>query len=75
MSNLSPAPGVPQTGTKAYIATGIAFVGAFLTALLAQWTDSDPLQARDFIVALAAAIASGVLTGIGAYMVPNQPLQ
>ena len=74
MAPVTPAPGVPQTGTKAYIAAGLGFIGAFLTTLLTVWTDTDPLTARDFIVATAAAVTSGAVTGIVTYAIPNQPL-
>ncbi len=73
MSDVSPAPGTPQSATKAYIATGLAFLGVFLTALLAEWTDTDPLSARDFVVALAAGVVSGGVTGGVTYQVANRP--
>lgn len=71
--NLSPAPGVNQTPTKAYIATGLSALGAFLAALLVVWTDTDPLTSRDFVVALAAAVGTGGVTGVATYSLPNKP--
>lgn len=68
----SPAPGTPQTPTKAYWALIVSFVGAFGTSLLAQWTDTDPLQARDFVVALVFALVTGGLTGGVTYQVRNR---
>jgi hypothetical protein len=73
MANVSPAPSTPQTGTKAYIGGAAAFLTAFITALLVVWTDTDPLQARDFVVATGSALGSGALVGILTYTVPNQP--
>ena len=73
MAHITPAPGAPQTSTKAYIATGISALGAFLTALLVVWTDTDPLTGRDFVVALSAAIGSGGVTGVATYVLPNKP--
>lgn len=56
-----------MTALKAWFAG----VGAFFTALLAEWTaqSGDKLTARDLIVALAAA----VLTAGAVYFVPNKP--
>lgn len=62
-----------STSSKAYVATGVATVGAFLTALLVVWTDTDPLTARDFVVAFAAGVASGGVTGGATYQTTNYP--
>lgn len=50
-----------------------AYVGgaaAFLTALLAEWTGGhDPLEARDFVVALLGAVTTFSVV----YATPNRP--
>jgi hypothetical protein len=69
----SPAPGVPQTAFKAEIAAGLAFLAVFLGALLVGWTDEDPLETRDFVVALLAALVGGGITGGATYQVSNKP--
>jgi hypothetical protein len=71
--NLSPAPGTPQNALKAEVAAAVSALAIFLGALLVEWTGSDPLEARDFVVALAAALAGGALTGGATYSVSNQP--
>jgi hypothetical protein len=73
MTTSTPAPGVPQTPTKAYVALGVSFLAVFFGALLVEWTDSDPLEARDFIVALVAALVGGGITGGATYQVKNTP--
>lgn len=69
MSNLSPAPGVPQTGTKAYVSAALAFVVAFATYYIA---DVDPFTKKEIVEALIiAAIGSG-LAGGGTYVAKNK---
>jgi hypothetical protein len=79
MSNLSPAPGVPQTGTKAkyagVVSAGLTFVGA----VLAYWiADADPFTAKEFGEAvLTGAVAAGVIgggTGVATYNAQNKPV-
>lgn len=72
MNDLSPAPGVEQTATKASVATVLGFVAAFGTALLTVWTDSDPLTGRDFVVALVFALVGGGITGGSVYQAKNR---
>lgn len=69
----SPYPDQPQTPHKAYWAGVTAFLGAFLTALLMGWTDSDPLTARDLVVALAFALGTAGVSGGVTYAVRNRP--
>lgn len=69
----SPYPDQPQTAAKAYWGAAVSFIGAFLTSLLMGWTDTDPLQARDLVVALAFALGTGALTGGVTYGVRNKP--
>lgn len=47
----------------------VAAVGAFLTALLAEWpSELDPITARDCVVALLAAVT----VGGSVFTVPNR---
>jgi len=69
----SPAPGTPQTPTKAYVALVVAFIAAFGTSLLTVWTDSDPLSTRDFVVALVFALVGSGITGGAVFTVQNKP--
>ena len=57
----SPAPGTPQTATKAYVATALAFVTSFITFWIA---DVDPFTAKEVAQGLVlAAIGSGITGG------------
>jgi hypothetical protein len=69
MSNYSPDPGVPQTPTKAYAATGLAFVAGFV----AFWIgDKDPFTSKDIgEAALTAAMSAGIIGG-ATYKVKNK---
>lgn len=70
MSNNSPAPGTPQTGAKAYVATGLAAVVAFVLYWIA---DEDPFTAKEAAEgAVAALIGSGVV-GVPTYFTRNKP--
>lgn len=70
MSNLSPAPGVPQTPTKAYVATILTFVASFVTYWIA---DKDPFTAKEIgEAAVTAAVAAGIIGG-GTYGTKNRP--
>ena len=78
MSNLSPAPGTPQTGTKAKYAAVVSGALTFVGAVLAYWiADADPFTAKEFGEAcLTGAVAAGVIgggTGAATYKVQNQP--
>jgi high-affinity Fe2+/Pb2+ permease len=69
MSTYSPEPGVPQTGTKAYVATGLSFAAAFLAYWIA---DKDPFTAKEIGEGvLTAAIAGGIVGG-GTFTVKNR---
>lgn len=52
--------------TKAW-KSGATFVGTYLAFLLLYWTDTDPLQVRDFVVAGALSLGAAGLT----FAVPN----
>jgi hypothetical protein len=61
MSTNSPAPGTPQTGTKAYVAAALSFVAAFVTYWIA---DVDPFTAKEVgEAALTGAVAAGLIGG------------
>lgn len=65
----SPAPGTPQTATKAYVATAISFVTTFVGVWVA---DTDPFTAKEVAQGLVtAAVASG-LTGGATFVVKNR---
>ena len=69
MSNHSPAPGVPQTATKAYASAALSFAAAFLAYWIA---DKDPFTAKEIgEAALTGAIAAGFVGG-GTYKVKNR---
>lgn len=77
MAGNSPAPGTPQTGSKAVAAGVVAFIIAFLTALYATLqgrTDLDNAKPLDwFIIILGALVAAGG-TAFAAYQTKNKPL-
>lgn len=64
MSNLSPAPGTPQTPTKAIVAL-IPGVLAVLYVLLDEGRDQLPPW---LLLALSAVVA-----GLAVYAIPNKP--
>lgn len=70
MSNLSPAPGTPQTPTKAFVSGALTFAAAFVSYWIA---DKDPFTAKEIGEAvLISAVASGVIGG-GTFAVKNRP--
>lgn len=69
MSDLSPAPGTPQTATKAWWATGLTFAVAFVTFWVA---DDDPFTAKEAAQGVVSALIASGLVGGTAYQVPNR---
>lgn len=70
-NTMSAAPGTPQTNTKAYVASGLAFLTTFVGVWIA---DTDPFTAKEIAGGLiTAAIASGI-TGGATYTVKNRAL-
>ena len=68
LSEHSPEPGVPQTGTKAYIATLISFVVSFA----GMWVvDTEPFTNKELVSALIASAVVCGLTGGGTYVTKN----
>lgn len=75
MSNLSPAPGTPQTATKAVVAAVLSFLGAFLVALIAAVsgrTDLDTLKADQWVAIVIGAAVTAVATYGGTYQAKNK---
>lgn len=75
MSNLSPAPGTPQTATKAVVAAVLSFLGAFLVALIAAVggrTDLDTLKADQWVAIVVGAAVTAAATYGGTYQAKNK---
>jgi hypothetical protein len=69
MSNYSPAPGTPQTGTKAVVAAVVSAVVAFIM----YWVvDPGAFTGADVVEALVAAVLASGLTGVPTYVIPNR---
>lgn len=67
--NDSPAPGTPQTPTKAWVATGLSFVAGVVGFWIA---DEDPFTAKEVAQAcLTSGISCGII-GVGTWAVPNK---
>jgi hypothetical protein len=74
MSNInSPAPGTPQTGTKATGAAIIGFIGAFLAAFVNDWSGSQDVDVHTIVVAILAALATAAAGGVATYNITNKP--
>lgn len=61
MSNLSPAPGVPQSATKSWVSA----IGTGVVAFVGFWiADTDPFTAKEIGQgALLAVVGSGLVGG------------
>jgi hypothetical protein len=70
MSGYSPAPGTPQTGTKAIVSGVIGFILAFGAYYVA---DADPFTKKEIVEAFLLAIVGSGLAGGGAYVTKNSP--
>jgi hypothetical protein len=70
-SDVSPAPGTPQTADKAKVATVIGIVGGVLTFLVAYFPENDDVQ-------LWGGLILGVFTivaqGFGVFQTANRPV-
>ncbi len=75
MSNLSPAPGVPQTNTKAVVAGAISLVVAGLGSLLVAVQSNAPgeptITAAEWIVIALAVFTAPAATAFGTYKTQN----
>lgn len=70
MSNLSPAPGVPQTPTKSIVSG----VGAGVVAFIGFWiADTDPFTAKEIGQAFLLAIIGSGLIGGATWAAKNSP--
>lgn len=70
MSEYSPAPGTPQTSYKAYVATGLSVLVAFLL----QWvSDEDPFTHKEMANAFVYALLAGGVVGLPTYATKNKP--
>lgn len=76
MSNVTPTPGTPQTGTKAVLAAALSFVGTFIFGLwqaLADRTDLDSMTNTQWLIVILGALATSLATGGFTYSVANKP--
>jgi hypothetical protein len=76
MSNLSPAPGTPQTSTKAVLAGVLSFVGTFIFGLwqaLSDRTDLDSMTTNQWLLVVLGALATSLVTGGFTHVVQNKP--
>jgi len=65
----SPAPGTPQTGRKAYVATALTVAVAFVTL----WVkDTDPFTAKEAAQDLVTALVSGGVVGVPTWYTRNR---
>lgn len=65
----SPAPGTPQTGYKAYVATALTVVVSFVMWWVA---DEDPFTAKEAAEGAVGALIAGGLVGGGTFVVKNK---
>lgn len=68
-TDLSPAPGTPQTPTKALVATVLTVVGAFLTAWIA---DDGGANFQEVLTWAISALVTGGVVGAGTFQVKNR---
>jgi hypothetical protein len=66
--SVSPAPGTPQTPTKAIIAAVIAAVGTFVATVQGR-TDLQTMTLVDWLI----VVLSSVIAGATVFQIPNQP--
>lgn len=71
MSNISPAPGTPQTADKAKMGTIITTIGAVLTFLVAYFPDNPDVQLWGGLLVGLFTIAAN---GYTVYVTPNKPV-
>ncbi len=71
MSSLSPAPGVPQTNTKAKVAFVVGLVGGLLTFVVAYFPDNEQVQTWG---GLAVGVVTILANAYAVYQTQNTPL-
>jgi len=69
MTDASPAPGVPQTGTKAWVATGASAVVGFVLFWIA---DEDPFTAKEAAQGAVSALIGAGLVGAPTWAIRNR---
>lgn len=67
--NPSPAPGTPQSGTKAYLATALTVLTVFASIWI---SDDDPFTKKEVVQALITGLISGGVVGVPTYAVRNR---
>jgi hypothetical protein len=65
----SPAPGTPQTNTKAYVSGAVSGVIIVVSSWIA---DSPPATAKEWAAWIVAGVIGSGLTGAVTYKVPNR---
>lgn len=65
----SPAPGVPQTGHKAWTAAAGVALSTFITGYVA---DVPPFTANEALTLAGAAISASGLVGLATYYIKNR---
>jgi hypothetical protein len=65
----SPEPGTPQTGYKAYVATGLSFLATFGGFWIA---DTDPFTSKEVVQGLITAGVSSGIIGAATFTVKNR---
>jgi hypothetical protein len=70
MAEYSPAPGVPQTATKAQVAALVTTIGAMLTFVVAYFPENDDIQVWG---GLAVGLLTIVANAWSVYSTPNKP--
>jgi len=68
----SPAPGAPQTPTKAYVAALLAFLTSFALYYVA---DTGAFTVKEIVQGLVLALIASGITGVPTYVVRNKPLR
>lgn len=71
MTNVSPAPGTPQTSRKAQVAAAVSTIGAVLTFIIAYFPDNNDLQLWGGLI---LGVLTIVATAYGVWKTPNQPV-
>lgn len=75
----SPAPGVPQTGTKAIVSSIVSVLGTFVTGILAVIIGPGAnaigdIGGKEWITILLCALVSTAAAYGFTYNIPNKPL-
>lgn len=75
---MSPAPGVPQTATKAAVAAVLGFVGTFIFALWeavsGRQTELDTMTRTNWVIIILGALVTAAAAAGLTWRIPNKPL-